>query len=212
MKFMEKKFVLKSCSESEYPDLEVTCKYIKNEDIASYLTTISDDDKFYATKTACVIAKEGKAGEKVYTKLFTTVGGKKYILHEEDGTVKERVMPDGSKKNDMVVTNVNSTSNERYVVDITGFDKKYKDLGDGFYEPTIDYRMVVRVPENVMIETLWGEPAIALKGSFIVVYDEATNDYNTVEAGAFYSTYETVPTYVDDNAKINSKQKKKTNN
>ena len=37
MKFMEKKIVLKSCSESEYPDLEVTCKYIKNKDIASYL-------------------------------------------------------------------------------------------------------------------------------------------------------------------------------
>lgn len=207
---MEKKIVLKSCNPSEYPDLEVTCKFIKNEDIASYLSSISNENnKFYATKIAPVIAREGKKGEVIHTKLYTCIDGKKYILHEEDGTVKERIMPDGSKKNDMVITNINSTSNEMYVVNVTGFDKKYDSLGYECYKPVLDYRTVTMVPENVIIETAWGDTAVALKGSFIVTYDANSNDYNTVEAAAFYSTYESIPTYVDDKTKTNSKQKKK---
>ena len=35
----------------------------------------------------------------------------------------------------------------------------------------------------------WCAPAICLAGSYIVAYNASENDYNTIEQGAFDSTY-----------------------
>ena len=60
---------------------------------------------------------------------------------------------------------------------------------DGTFTPQPDEREVYQVDEDVMIMTAWGEPAVCLKGSYIVVYSAEENDFNTVEEGAIKSTY-----------------------
>lgn len=57
------------------------------------------------------------------------------------------------------------------------------------YIPKYDPRELTQVDENVMITTAWGSKAVCLKGSYIVTYNVLENDYNTLEQGAFNSTY-----------------------
>ena len=49
--------------------------------------------------------------------------------------------------------------------------------------------MLSQVDENVIIVTAWGSKALCLKGGYIVTYNAEENDYNTLEKGAFESTY-----------------------
>ena len=200
---MEKrKIILKSMHPSDYPDLIVECKVIPNDKIREYLSTISDENKFYAHKSSKVKARRGVPGEKIKTTLKTVIDGREYILNEEENVVKEHKHTtekgeEGLAYPDVVVTNYNSTSNEEYVVkhqkfietyDIVIEDPKTFDVS---YVPKYDSRLLTRVDENVIIMTLWGEPAVCLAGSYIVTYNEKINDYNTLEKGAFDSTYET---------------------
>ena len=210
MKFMEKKIVLKSCNLSKYPDLEIVCKVIENNQINDYLSTIPESEKFIAVKTAPVAIRVGKLGEVVHTELYTVVDGKKYLLQEESNTVCEREMPDGSKCNDIVVTNINSTSNENYVVKANKFFGMYTRLSNGLYAPVPEERQIVRVSENIIIKTAWGTEALCLKGSYIVIYNEKENDFNTLESGAGDSTYDIKPKFID-NDKITTKSKTKNN-
>ena len=43
--------------------------------------------------------------------------------------------------------------------------------------------------------TSWVAPAVCLAGSYIVTYNAEENDYNTLEQGAFNSTYQKEDTY-----------------
>lgn len=189
---MKEKIVLRSAHPEEYGDLEIEVRVLSNEEISAYLASIPDDKKFWATKKAKVSARVGIPGEVIKTELITNIDGKEYILSEESNTVLEREQSDGTKEADIVVRNINSTSNEEYIVKYAKFVATYTPDGDE-YIPNPDVRMLTQVPENVMITTAWGARALCLRGSYIVTYDAATNDYNTLEQGAFNSTYEVVP-------------------
>lgn len=196
---MKEKVVLRSAHPEEYPDLVIECIVIQNEDIGEYLESISEGaEKYLAYKSASVVAKMGTEGEEVDTVLKTVIDGKEYILGEEHNTVKKRMCADGKERCDIVVTNINSTSEERYVVKYDKFIKTYEldqSLSHGCMMPAYRYipvpeeRLLTRVPEDVIIMTSWGEPAVCLRGSFIVTYNAESNDYNTIEQGAFESTY-----------------------
>jgi len=191
---MKEKVVLKSTNPGLYPNLEIECRVLQNDEIGAYLDTIPEERKFYATKHAKVKARLGEKGEVIKTILKTKIDGKEYILHEEETTVKERdyeqltgVM---TKKTDVVVTNIESTSNEEYVVRFDKFLNTY-DIGanpDEYY-PTEDWRLLSQVDENLIIMTAWGDPAICLKGSYIVTYNAEENDYNALEEEACRKTY-----------------------
>lgn len=186
-----KKVVLKSANPEEYGDLVIECRVIANEEIGDYVKSIPEERKFSAYKSAPVEARVGTPGEEVKTVLVTEVNGKKYFLSEEDNVVKTRhATIDGreGEYNDIVVTNTNSTSSEQYVVKAEKFATTYQSSGDEFV-PVYDSRSFAQVDENVIIMTSWGAPAICLAGSYIVAYDASKNDYNTVEKGAFESTY-----------------------
>ena len=182
--------VLKSLHPEQYPDKVVRCRVIQNEDINAYVNAISDEKKKVATKTAPVEARLGQVGETVHTTLTTVYEGNEYILSEEDNVVGERELEDGTKAPDVVVTNINSTSNEQYVVKANKFSRMYTVNEDGTFTPVPDPRTLTRVSEDVIIMTAWGAPAVCLAGSYIVTYDAANNDFNTIEQGAFDSTYE----------------------
>lgn len=188
---MKEKIILKSAHPEEYGDLEVECKVIPNDQIGAYLTTIPEDRKIVGYKNTPVYARVGQEGEVVKTTLKTIVGGREYILSEEENVVKNR---DG--KLDVIVTNIESTSNEEYVVKQEKFHSTYEFMhGIGragtvaVFMPKADPRVLTQIDENVIIMTSWGAPAVCLAGSYIVTYNAETNDYNTLEQGAFESTY-----------------------
>lgn len=195
---MKEKIVLKSARPDEYPDLEVECRVIPEGGITEYLESLESTTVVQAFKTGVVQARVGEEGEKVVTTLKTVVDGRTYILSEEDNVVKRREMktPDGETvlANDVVVTNVSSTSNEQYVVRAEKFRDTYTPVEgvEGAYEPVPEVRTLTQVPENVIFLTSWGAPAVCLAGSYIVAYNAAKDDYNTIEAGAFESTYQVV--------------------
>ena len=210
---MKEIIVLKSTHPDEYPDLAIECRVIPNDEIGAYLDTIPEEKKFYAYKTGKVAARFGKPGEEVKTTLKTVVDGREYILSEEEDVVREREIKafndEVTTVPDIVVTNISSTSNEEYIVKYEKFLKTYTpepavdENGKPYtvFAPTYDSRLLTQVDENVIIMTAWGAPAICLAGSYIVTYDTAINDYNTLEQGAYLSTYT-----VDESPKTLKKQ------
>ncbi len=181
--------VLKSANPEQYPDRVVKCRVIKREDIGNYIDNIPEEDKCVGCKSESVEARIGQVGEKVLTTLKTTYDGKDYILSEVENEVKETEMEDGTKQPDMIVTNVHSTSNEEYIVRANKFPKMYSANADGTFTPAPEPRQVAKLSENIVIETSWGEMAVGLNGSYIVTYDAERQSYNTIEKGAFESTY-----------------------
>ena len=189
---MMKEIVLKSCRPEEYGDEVVTCRVIENADINAYLATIPEEKRVRATKVAPVEAKPGKVGEVIHTVLLTERDGKVYILSEEDNTVRQREV-EGQMCSDMIITNIHSTSNERYVVKADKFLRMYVPNEDGTFTPQPDERELVQVDEDIIIKTSWGSDAVCLKGSYIVIYNAEENDFNTIEQGAMKSTYKVTP-------------------
>ncbi len=195
---MKEKIVLKSTHPEEYPDLTVECKVIPNDKIGEYIGTIPEDKKFYAHKDGLVSARIGIPGEKITTTLTTVVEGKEYVLSEEENIVKER---DGYA--DVVVRNLDSTSGEQYVVKHSKFSQTYEPYAvrqcscgqSARYLPVYDSRLLTQVDENLIIMTSWGAKAVCLAGSYIVTYNAEQNDYNTLEQGAFNSTYQKEDAY-----------------
>lgn len=183
---MKEKIILKSAHPEEYADLVIECRVIPNDKIGEYLENIPEERKFYAYKTGEVKARQGRVGEVIKTTLKTIIEGKEYILSEEENTVKER-----EEGTDIVVTNISSTSNEQYIVKNDKFMKTYSSDTDKCigWVPVYDSRLLTQVDENLIIMTAWGAPAVCLAGSYIVTYDASSNDYNTLEKGAFESTY-----------------------
>lgn len=192
---MRKEIVLKSCNPKEYGDEVVECRVIENADINAYLATIPEERKFYATKIAPVTARAGIVGEEIHTTLLTERNGQVYILSEEDNTIREREV-DGTMLPDFVITNVNSTSKEEYIVKAANLIKMYTQNEDGTWTPSPDERLLTQVDEDVIIKTAWGSEAVCLKGSYIVTYNAEENDFNTLEQGAFNSTYKKTATNV----------------
>jgi hypothetical protein len=198
---MKEKVVLKSVHPEQYGDLVIECRVIKNSEITKYLSSRPEESKSIGYKTGRVTARKGKKGEVVKTVLTTIVDGREYILHEEEGKVKERECTLAGKtvlETDYIVTNVDSTSNEEYIVQTAKIDPSSPKATYDVVEvnedtlvcyPKYDPRVLTQVDENVMIETLWGEMAVCLKGSYIVTYDAENNDYNVLESGAAASTY-----------------------
>lgn len=184
-----KEVVLKSANPLEYGDEVVHCRVIQNVDINAYLDTIPGDREIIATKIAPISARTGVVGEEVHTVLYTYRNGKKYVLSEENSIVKERDMGDETKKPDIVVTNIQSTSNEQYVVKANKFAQMYAPNSDGTFTPNPDERLLSQVDEDIIIITAWGSEAVCLAGSYIVTYNADENDFNTIEQGAYESTY-----------------------
>ena len=188
---MKEKIVLKSTHPEKYPDLVIECRVIPNDKIGEYLEGIPETKKFYAFKSESVKARRGKPGESIETVLKTIVDGKEYIISEETTVVRERPYNGGTAP-DVVVTNDRSTSNEEYVVKMQKFADSYDiDISgeDVRYIPKYDSRLLTEVDENIIIMTAWGSPALCLAGGYIVTYDADSCDYNTLERGAFESTY-----------------------
>lgn len=193
---MKEKIVLKSANKEEYGDLVIECKVIPNDKIGEYLQSIPEERKFKAYKSGEVIIREGNVGEKIKTTLTTIVDGREYILSEEEGEVKERIVTIEGKEvllSDCVVTNISSTSNEEYIVKRSKVDSTYEFLTQTDYGyvflPKYDLRELTQVDENIIIVTAWGSKAVCLKGGYIVTYNALENDYNVIEKGAFDSTY-----------------------
>lgn len=188
---MKEKVILKSAHPEEYPDLVIECRVIANDKIGEYLESIPNERKFYAYKSASVKARKGNVGETINSLLRTTIDGREYILGEESTVVCEREF-NGENVPDMVITNDRSTSNEEYVVKMQKFVSSYtkdEESEEARFIPVYDSRLFTKIDENVIIMTAWGSPAICLAGSYIVTYNAEENDYNTVEKGAFESTY-----------------------
>ena len=185
---MKKEIVLKSCNPSEYGDEVVSCRVIENADVNAYLATIPEERKFYGMKVASVVARPGIVGEEIHTTLLTERNGQVYILSEEDNTVREREV-EGFMVPDFVVTNHESTSNEEYIVKAMNLINMYSQNTDGTWSPCPEERLLAQVDEDIIIKTAWGSEAVCLKGSYIVVYNAEENDFNTLEKGAFESTY-----------------------
>lgn len=70
----------------------------------------------------------------------------------------------------------------------------YTQNEDGTWTPNPDERLLTQVDEDVIIKTAWGSEAVCLKGSYIVTYNAEENDFNTLEQGAFESTYKKTAT------------------
>ena len=64
---MKEKIILKSTNPELYPDLEIECRVLQNDEIGAYLDTIPEERKFYASKYARVKARMGHKGELVKT-------------------------------------------------------------------------------------------------------------------------------------------------
>lgn len=189
---MKNEFVditLKSANPELYPDLVVRCRVIKRDEIGDYVAGIPEEDKCVGFKNEPVEARIGEVGEEVTTTLLTTYEGMDYIMSEVQNKVGETEMEDGSVQPDVIVTNVHSTSNEEYIVRANKFPKMYSANVDGTFSPIPEPRAVARLSEDVVVETSWGELAVGLKGSYIVTYDAEGQSYNTIEKGAFESTY-----------------------
>lgn len=189
---MNEEFVevtLRSAHPELYPDRVVRCRVIKRDKIGEYIANIPEEDKCVGSKSQPVEARAGEVGEKVTTTLMTTYEGKEYIMSEVENEVRETEVEDGSKQPDIIVTNVHSTSNEQYIVRANKFSKMYTANVDGTFTPVPEPRAVAKLSEDVVIETSWGDLAVGLKGSYIVTYDAKGKSYNTIEKGAFDSTY-----------------------
>lgn len=189
---MKEKIILKSANQELYGDLEIECRVIENDKIGEYLKSISEEKKFEAYKTGEVIARKGTPGQLIKTVLKTVIDGKEYILNEEEGTVNLRTYEKNGKEvtePDVVVVNISSTSNEQYIVKHQKFISTYEPKEGNVFIPSYDPRILTQVDEDVIIVTAWGSKAICLKGGYIVTYNAEENDYNTLEKGAFDSTY-----------------------
>lgn len=189
---MKEKVILKSANPEVYGDLVIECKVIENDKIGKYLSTISEEKKFIAYKSGEVKARKGIEGEVIKTVLKTEIDGKEYILNEEEGKVCVRTYEKDGKQitaPDVVVTNVSSTSNEEYVVKHQKFMQTYEMGENDSWIPSYDARVLTQIDEDIIIMTAWGSKAICLKGGYIVTYNAEENDYNTLEKGAFNSTY-----------------------
>lgn len=194
---MKKKIILTSANPEEYGDLVVECRVIESEEVGEYLKTIPAERKFVAYKNAPVVVRDGVEGEVIKTVLKTIVDGKEYILNEEETTVRIQPKKDGSVEVDKVITNINSTSNEEYVVKAQKVEDTYdlvgkSEEGNLVYTPSYEPREIAIVDENVIVMTAWGSEAVCLKGGGIVTYNASENDYNAIEAGALSSTYKKV--------------------
>lgn len=189
---MKEKIILKSAHPELYGDLEIECRVIENDEIGEYLESIPEEKKFYAYKNGEVQARRGIPGEVVKTTLITIIDGREYILGEEENTVQLRTYERDGKQitePDVVITNTSSTSNEQYVVKHQKFMSTYDPKEGSIFTPVYDSRVLTQVDENVIIVTAWGSKAICLKGGYIVTYNAEENDYNTLEKGAYDSTY-----------------------
>jgi hypothetical protein len=188
---MRENIILRSCNPEEYPDLTISCRVIENDKIGEYVTQIPEERRSVSTKFAPVEARPGQEGEAITTTLYVERDGRRYILSEETTTVKVR--PVGEQMlSDIVVRNINSTSDEEYVVKAAKFLDTYIPNEDGTYSPISEERQFYQVSEDVIIVTAWGSKAVCLNGSYIVEYNAEENDYNTVEQGAKNSTYQDV--------------------
>lgn len=189
---MKEKIILKSANPELYGDLEIECRVIENDEIGEYLRSISEEKKFEAYKTGEVVARKGTPGQLIKTVLKTVIDGKEYILNEEEGTVNLRTYEKNGKEvtePDVVVVNISSTSNEQYIVKHQKFISTYEPKEGNVFIPSYDPRILTQVDEDIIIVTAWGSKAICLKGGYIVTYNAEENDYNTLEKGAFDSTY-----------------------
>ena len=189
---MKEIIILKSANPELYGDLEIECWVIENDEIGEYLRSISEEKKFEAYKTGEVVARKGTPGQLIKTVLKTVIDGKEYILNEEEGTVNLRTYEKNGKEvtePDVVVVNISSTSNEQYIVKHQKFISTYEPKEGNVFIPSYDPRILTQVDEDVIIVTAWGSKAICLKGGYIVTYNAEENDYNTLEKGAFDSTY-----------------------
>ena len=195
---MEKrKVVLKSAHPESYPDMEIECLFIPNGEINSYISSIPEEERSVGYKSAPVLARIGEVGEAVVSRIERTIDGKVYYFNEERAVVRSRAYGNGEAV-DMVIRNTSSTC-EEYVVKRSKFDTIYEDAGEDAvfegrhmwfsYIPVPEERELTRVPENVMIETAWGETAIVLAGGFIVTYNAEENDFNVLDEKAYEATY-----------------------
>lgn len=183
---MQEIVILKSINPEKYPDLKIKCKVIENNEISHYIKKVPDFQKIYAKKKSPVEVRRGVQGEIIKTILKVNIKGRQYILMEE-----EKIVQDG----DMVITNVYSSSKEKYVNSKDQFIKNYDGLNrnpDGTCNAIPEILQLVEVDENLIIITNEGNRAICLKGSYIVVNNETLNDYNTLEREAKRLTYEEV--------------------
>lgn len=177
--------LLKSLDEDTYKDIVVSCEFLDKDALKAYIR--NSKDTYIGKKVAPVKVRKGKKGEEIKTRLLTDYNDRNYILHEEVNYVRLKKTESGELVCDYIAKNINSLSKEEYIIDPNYLSKMIK-LDDNTYAYEDIPRKLVRVDKNISFMTSFGEKAVCLKDSYIVIYDD--DNYNTLEKTAAEYTYE----------------------
>ena len=177
--------LLKSLDEDTYKDIVVSCEFLDKDALKAYIR--NSKDIYIGKKVAPVKVRKGKKGEEIKTRLLTDYNDRNYILHEEVNYVRLKKTESGELVCDYIAKNINSLSKEEYIIDPNYLSKMIK-LDDNTYAYEDTPRKLVRVDKNISFMTSFGEKAVCLKDSYIVIYDD--DNYNTLEKTAAEYTYE----------------------
>ena len=184
-RFQIKKIALKSKNLKAYPNKEIDCIVI--DDIKAYVEACLKDmtskgiEPKLAVKDCVVKARKGQVGEKVLTQCFVEVDDKEYILEETQNEVKV----EGS----MVVQNPDG---EEYIVKPEAFEKKYDPTqsSDEFKPKQGEPIKLITTPHNIVFQSPWGTPMIAVKGSKLNISN--MEDIYAIQNVCFKNTYKEI--------------------
>ncbi len=168
---------LKSAHPEMYPDREITCKLIQNEEIGRYLARNLNAKKMTGIKSYPVNAKNGEKGFALHNEEKVTYEDKEYILKESDSVISERYVNDGTKITDILVTNPHT--NEQKIISAFDFNNIYKMNPDVTYSPIKEPESLTQINENIVIIRQDKTPALCLKDSYIAAYTDG--DYDVIE-------------------------------
>ena len=177
--------LLKSLDEDTYKDIIVSCEFLDKDALREYIK--KSKDVYIGKKVAPVKIRKGKKGEIVKTRLLTNYNDRNYILHEEENYVKLKKLESGELCCDYIAKNISSLSQEEYIID-PNFLKDMIKLDNNMYSYKDTPRKLIKADKNISFMTSFGEKAICLKDSYIVIYDDDV--FNTLEKTAADYTYE----------------------
>ena len=122
---------------------------------------------------------------------------KDYIKNSKDVYIGKKVAPvkiRKGKKGEIVKTrlltsynDISSLSQEEYIID-PNFLKEMIKLDNNMYSYKDTPRKLIKADKNISFMTSFGEKAVCLKDSYIVIYDDDV--FNTLEKTAADYTYE----------------------
>jgi|LGVF01.2.fsa_nt_gb predicted hydrocarbon binding protein len=146
-------------------------------DVFNYLTNnYKEVDFLVAIKVASVKAVKGKLGESVETVLQNG-------LRETINVVKQ----DANSNVDVIITNMGE---EKYVISYKKFIKNYKKVKENIYKPKTNYKVVLKLKDDISFVAPWKELMHISRGGFLVINNQ--DDIYGINESEFSSTYKIV--------------------